>query len=505
MHFNWPTLRYIYGNLLLLLSFFMAATTGVAVFYHFECGDTDWVAFLVTTLITLTVGLVTTLSARHHNTSLNNREGFLVVALAWVFFSLFGMLPYLMVGTCTSVADAFLETMAGFTTTGCSVLNDIDAQPHGILFWRCLTQWLGGLGIVVFSLSMLPMLGIGLTTMYHAEVSGLGFEKLRPKISATARRLWLIYLAFSALCCFSFWLCGMSVFDAVCHTFSTMASGGFSTHQASIGYFQSPAIEYVCAIFMIITTCNYSLYYMAGIGKFKHFWRNEEFRVFMFVILGSTLLFMFLDGISRWDGFVLIEPEQEAALGDGSLATSFRTMFFHTATIISSSGFQAQYFDYQLWGPVFWVPTLVLMVMGGSTCSTAGGLKVVRFIVLFKNARNEFMHQIAPRAYTAVRINGHTIANELVYRVMALILTYIILLVISIFFLQLLGLSFDTAIGTAISAFGNTGPALGSTGPAFNWADIPDVGKWYLSLCMLIGRLEIFTVVLLFTPMFWKR
>ncbi|MBP5764116.1 MAG: TrkH family potassium uptake protein [Bacteroidales bacterium] len=505
MHFNWTTIRYIYGNLLLLLSFFMAVATGVAVFYHFRCGETDWLAFLITTLITMTVGAVSILTARRHKTTLNSREGFLVVALAWVLFSLFGMLPYLLVGTCQTVADAFIETMAGFTTTGCTVLNNIEAQPHGILFWRCLTQWLGGLGIVVFSLSMLPMLGIGLTTMYKAEVSGLGVEKLRPKISATARRLWMLYLLFSLLCCGSYWLCGMTVFDAVCHTLSTMASGGFSTHSASIGYFQSPAIEYVCALFMILTTCNYSLYYMAGVGRFRHFWRNEEFRVYIFIILGATCLFMLLEGISRWDQCVLINPEQEAALGDGTLLTSFRTMLFHTASIISSSGFQAQYYDYQLWGPVFWVPTLMLMVMGGCTCSTAGGLKVVRFMVLGKNARNEFMQQIDPHTFTAVRINGHIISNDLIHRVMALLLAYIMLLVFSVFVLQLMGLSFDTAIGTAISAFGNTGPALGSTGPAFNWSGIPEIGKWYLSVCMLIGRLEIFTVMVLFLPMFWKK
>ena len=505
MLINWRTIRYIFGNLLLLLSFFMTVATGVAVFYHYRCGDNDWWAFLVTTLITIVIGAVSAISARKHKNTLSIREGFLVVAMSWVLFSAFGMLPYLFVGSCPTVAGAFMETMAGFTTTGCTVITDIESQPHGIIFWRCLTQWVGGLGIVVFSLSMLPMLGIGLTTMYNAEVSGLGVEKLRPKISATARRLWIIYLFFSALCGVSYWLCGMPVFDAVCHTLSTMASGGFSTHQASIGYFQSPAIEYVCAIFMIITTCNYSLYYMAAVGKFKHFWRNEEFRFYILLILGATVLFMLLEGISRWDQFVLIEPDQEAALGDGSFLTSFRTMFFHTATIISSSGFQAQYFDYQLWGPVFWVPTLILMVMGGCAGSTAGGLKVIRFMVLGKNARNEFLQQIDPRTYTAVRINGHTIPNEMVHRVMALMLTYIFLVVVSIFFLQILGLSFDTAIGTTISAFGNTGPALGSTGPAFNWANVPEIGKWYLSVCMLIGRLEVFTVVLMFLPMFWKK
>ncbi len=505
MKINWTTIRYIYGHLLILLSLVLAMATGVAVYYRFRCGEDDWQGFLVATLVTLALGVMSVMSSHHHRRSLSVREGFLVVAMAWVLFSLLGMIPYLVSGTFGSITDAFMETMAGFTTTGCTTLTDIDSLPHGILFWRCVTQWLGGLGIIVFSMSLLPMLGIGGTQMYGAETSGLGVDKLRPTIAATARRLWGIYIFFTALCALCYWLCGMGGFDAVCHALSTLASGGFSTHQASIGYFHSPLIEYVCIIFMFITGINYGLFYSAVVGKWKHFWKDEEFRVYCLVIVGATALFMLLEYLTRDGYFMAQEAGETVALADGSFAATLRTMLFHAASMVSSTGFQAESFDYQAWGPVFWIPTLLLMVMGGCASSTSGGLKVVRFVLMFKNARNEFIQQLEPRSYTSVRLNGRTVMSEVVYQVMALVLTYVMLLVVSIFFLQLIGLSFDTAIGTSISAFGNTGPALGSTGPASTWAGIPDIGKWYLCLCMLIGRLEIFTVVLLFTPMFWKR
>lgn len=504
MNLNWPLIRYIFGLLLVMESFFMALSAGVGLYYYFQIGETDFIPLAACAAAIAVIGGSLLFSGRKHTNQMQTREGFLIVSLTWVVFSVFGMVPYLFTGTCQTFADAFLETMAGFTTTGCTTIQYVDVQPHGILFWRSLTQWLGGLGIVVFSLALLPMIGAGATHIFGAETNGLSVDKLRPKVQQTARRLWGIYLTFTMANAFLYWWAGMTVFDAVCHSFSTMASGGFSTHSDSIGYYHSPLIEYICIAFMFITSLNFNLYYFLGVGRFRVFWKNEEFRWFCGIVAGFTVLFMLLYKATAWWSDSAA-PDQIAAMGDGSFECSLRTALFHTLAIISSSGFQAEYFDYVKWGTVFWVPTLLLMISGGCSSSTAGGLKVVRMVVLVKNARKEILQALNPRSFTSVRLNGHILSADVVYKILAMVSIYIILLVASIFFLQCLGLSFDTAIGASVSAFGNTGPAMGSLGPAFTWAALPDVAKWYLSICMLIGRLEIFTVVLLFTPAFWRK
>lgn len=504
MRLNWRLIRYILGLLLLMEAFFLLVSAAVGVYYYFTQGESDWVYFLCIGLLTGAIGLTCYIGNRHYTAQISTREGFLVVSSTWIIFSLFGMLPYLLQGSCHSVTDAFLETVSGFTTTGCTTILNLEEQPHAILFWRSLTQWLGGLGIVVFSLALVPMIGAGATQIFGAETNGLQVDKLRPKINQTALRLWSIYLTLSILNAVLYWLAGMTAFDAVCHAFTTMASGGFSNYSDNLGHFHSPLIEYICIVFLFLTSINYNLFYFIGRGQIRQWWRNEEFRWFSIIVVSFTALFMLLDGATRWYSNS-VTPEQIAALGDGTFEGSFRTALFHTLTICSSAGFQAEYFDYGLWGPVFWLPTLLLMAMGGCSSSTAGGLKVVRIVVLLKNAKNEFLQALNPRTFTSVRLNGHTLHSEVVYKILAMLSIYLILVVGSIFLMQCIGLSFDTSIGTVISAFGNTGPALGSTGPAYTWAAIPDFAKWYLSLCMIIGRLEIFTVVLLFMPMFWKK
>ena len=503
MKINWRLIRHIFGVLLLLEACFMGISTVVAGYYHYAQGEQDWSALLTCTVLTLVAGAASWAWGRNHDRKITTREGFLVVTMAWVVFCLLGMLPYLMLGTCTDVASAFLEAMSGFTTTGCTVIDNLEEQPHGLLFWRHLTQWMGGLGIVVFSLALLPMIGTGATQIFGAETNGLSMDKLRPRIDETARRLWGFYFGLTVACAVLYWLGDMSWFDAVCHSFSTMASGGFSTHQDSIGHYHSAYIEYVCIVFLFITSVNYNLFYMISRGYLRQAWRNEELRWFAYIVLGATVLFMGLDAFTRQNG--LIPTEQMALLGDGSLECSLRSSLFHTLTIISSAGYQATYFDYDAWGSVFWLPTLLLMAMGGCSSSTAAGLKMVRCVVLIKNARNQFLHALMPRSYSTVRLNGHALPNDTVFKILAMLSVYLFLLIISIFVLQLMGLNFETAIGSAVSALGNIGPALGMTGPACTWSWLPAAAKWYLSFLMLVGRLEIFTVIVLFTPMFWKK
>ena len=500
---NTALIRYVFGVLLLMESFFMGMATCVAAWYAWQAGERDWISLAASTGVTALAGAWLWFSGRQHPDGMEKREGYLIVSLAWILFSVFGMMPYLLYGTCSSVPDAFFEAMSGFTTTGCTILTDIDSQPHGILFWRSMTHWLGGLGIVVFSLSLLPLLGSGSTMMYDAETSGLGVEKLRPKIQSTARRLWGIYISFTIACAVLYSLGPMSVFDAVNLAFSTVATGGFAPHQASIGFYHSAYVEYVCAVFLFLCSVNFSLYYLFGVGKWRVFWRNEEFRSFGAIVLAETLVFIILTVVAQNAASTTVA--QRETMGDTTLSTTVRNCLFHVMSIISSGGFQAEYFDYDAWGQLFWLPTFTLMAIGGCAGSTAGGLKVVRVVVLFKNLRSQFKHALRPREIHSVRYNGHSLSQDTIYKVMAMFAMYVILIFITVFVLQAIGLDFKSSVGTSISAFSNTGPALGITGPAFTWADIPAFGKWYLSFAMLVGRLEIFTVILLFTREFWRK
>lgn len=503
MKLNWSLIRHIFGVLLIMEAFFMGVSTSVSLYYYNKVGEQDLSALLTATLVTLVIGIAMYSSSRNHSRKITTREGFLVVSMAWIVFCVLGMIPFVLIDACPSVASAFLECMSGFTTTGCTTIDNLESLPHGILFWRGMMQWLGGLGIVVISLALLPMIGTGATQVFGAETNGLGVDKLRPKIQQTARKLWIIYLVLSVVNVLLYWLGDMSLFDAVCHMFSTMASGGFSTYQDSIGHFHSAYIEYVCCVFLFITSVNYNLFYFMSKGLIRPSLRNEELKWFTVAVFGFTVLFMGLSYLTRQNG--LIDAEQMTLLGDGSLECTFRTSLFHTLTIISSAGFQAEYFDYYAWGTIFWLPTLMMMVMGGCSSSTAGGLKVVRFVVLVKNAKQEILQALQPRSISAVRLNGHTLSHDVVFKVLAMLSIYVILMIVSVFILQLTGMDFETSIGSAISALGNTGPALGATGPAFTWSWMPDVAKLYLAFLMLVGRLEIFTVIVLFTPMFWKK
>lgn len=500
---NWKLIRYLFGVLLLLEATFLALATGVALYFHFTMGEEDWSALLTVTLLTATIGYSLYFKSRRHERRITTREGFFVVSLTWVIFCLLGMIPYLLTGACTTLGGAFVESMSGFTTTGCTVITNLEQQPHGLLFWRHLTQWMGGLGIVVFSLAMLPLIGTGATQVFGAETNGLSVDKLRPKIQQTAFKLWSIYLGLTICNVLCYWVAGMPWFEAICHSFSTMASGGFSTWQDSLGHYHSASIEYICIVFLFITSVNYNLFYFLGKGYFRQTWRNEELRWFTWLVVGFTVLFMFLSWLTRTQQ--LLSPELIGTLGDGSWECTFRTSLFHVLTIISSAGFQGEHFDFYAWGAIFWLPTLMMMAMGGCSSSTAGGLKVVRFVVLIKNAKQEIMQALQPRAFSAVRLNGHTLSHNVTFKVLALLSIYMLLLVVSVFLLQVMGLDFVSSLGAAVSALGNTGPALGIVGPAETWACLPEVAKWYLSFLMLVGRLEIFTVIVLFTPMFWKK
>ena len=460
-------------------------------------GEEAWVSFLLTALGAIAVGaLCVFISRRGEQKRMRRADNFLIVSLSWIIFSIVGMVPYLC-QTDMDVASAFFETMSGFTTTGATCINEIDVLPKSLLFWRALTQWIGGLGIVVFSFALIPVYEMKNSNIYSAEVTGLGLDKLRPKIGATARRVLLIYLILTSACAFCYWIGPMNLYDAVCHAFTTIATGGFSTHSESIAYFHSSYIEYVASLFMVVSSINFSLYYYMTIRRNRVLFQNEEVRVFLSYISIAVVIFMLLF-------YFAPVPESAEDLLPKGFEETFRSALFHVSSVATSTGFSAQKFDYVAWGASFWMPTVVIMAIGSCAGSTAGGIKVIRIIICAKSAFNELIQMLHPRAVLGVRVNKQIVPDHKVRQALIFVVIYFLLVVIAMTCYSLLGADVDTALGSSISMLSNVGPATGATGPASTFANVPALGKWLMSAYMLIGRLEIFTVLFLLMPNYWK-
>ena len=494
----------LFGVLLLIEASALLLTAAVALYYQRVAGDGDARYFLLTAALTGAVGLFLYCIGRISKPGrLQIRDTFMVVALSWVLFSLFGMLPFLMYGTVDNVTDAFFETMSGFTTTGATVLSNIDQQPHGILFWRSLMQWMGGLGVVVFTLAFIPSVAKGSKKMslFAAEAPGLSVEKLAPTMGATSRALWLIYIFLTFLCAVAYRIGPMNTFDAVCHALTTLATGGFSTHQASMGYFQSGYLEYVCVAFMFLSGVSFGMYYFMFSGRFKVISKNEELRWYLLAILIFTLLF-----VGRFYSaphFNTITEDQLASHPQ-TWWERVRTSMFHVVALLSNTGFQGSNYDYDLWGRLFLIPTVIMMVVGGCAGSTSGGIKMVRVIVLVKYMKktlNELIHSTS--VYT-VKISGQIVEDLSLKRVLSFFSLFIIVFMVNIVVLSASGMSFEDGAISFLTCFSNYGPGSGITGPSGNFDAIPNVAKWLLSFDMLVGRLEIFTILLLFSRSFWR-
>ncbi|MDZ7743023.1 MAG: potassium transporter TrkG [Bacteroidota bacterium] len=376
--------------------------------------------------------------------------------------------------------------MSGFTTTGASILTDIESVPRGILFWRSLTHWIGGMGIIVLSVAILPVLGIGGMQLFVAEMPGIQPDKLHPRITQTAKRLWGVYLLLTVAETLLLLGGGMDLFNALCHTFGTVATGGFSTQNASIANY-SPFIQYVIIIFMILAGTNFTLHYFALHGRFGRVWKNEEFRKYIY-------LFFIVTAILTVSLILLRHEEFELA---------FRESLFQVVSIVTTTGYVSA--DYLLWPGILWMVIFLLMFVGGSAGSTGGGIKVVRQLLLFKNSGMELKRLVHPNALIPVRLNGKAVNQEIIFKVMAFFLIYIIIFALGTLVMSMLGLDFETAIGASVATLGNIGPGIGDVGPTGNYAAIPLFGKWFLSFLMLLGRLELFTVLIILTPAFWKK
>jgi trk/ktr system potassium uptake protein len=479
-------LKLIFSILGLLLSI-----NGIAMLlvlpFTFYYGE-DWRPIVYSAAITVFAGLpVWLLLSKRTERELKRRDGYLVVSLGWIIISFFGALPYLFSGVIPDLTSAFFETISGFTTTGASVLADIESTPHGILLWRSLTQWIGGMGIIVLAVAILPILGIGGMQLFVAEAPGISPDKLKPRIKDTAKRLWIIYVGLTGLEAILLMFGGMTFFDAINHSLTTMATGGFSTKNASIAYYTSPYIQYVITIFMILAGTSFTLTYFMLKRQFQNVFSNEEFVTYMVFLLSATILVT---------GFVHISSDQ-------SFETSFRETLFQVVSIVTTTGFVSE--DYTSWTPLITMVFFALMFIGGSAGSTAGGIKIVRHIILFKNSFLEMKRQLHPSAVLPVRLNHKAINQEITFNVLAFIIIYFLIFAVGSISMAWVGLDFDGALGSVATSLGNIGPGIGSVGPMDNFAHIPATGKWILSFMMLLGRLELFTLLILFTPYFWKR
>jgi len=482
---NYRIVVKIIGLLLILEGVFMLSAAFVALIY----GEDVVKAILLASAITLILGGLMSWIAWKAPKNLGSREGYIIVSAAWIVFSIFGAFPFYFSQEISSFTDCFFETMSGFTTTGASILDatEIDHFSHGLHFWRSLIQWLGGMGIIVLSLAILPFLGIGGMQLFIAEVPGPTPDKLHPRIADTAKRLWAIYVIFTIVQVLLLWIGDMTLFEATCHSFTTMATGGYSPNGNSLGAYSAYS-QYIVIIFMFIAGSNFTLAYFAFHGRFKVIWRDEEFRYY----LGFTLFFS------------LIIASALFAFNDISIERAMRESLFQVVSIMTTTGFVTA--DYLKWMPPFtWVILFIIMFFGGSAGSTGGGIKIVRILLLLKNSQLELKRLIHPRAIIPVRFNRHPVSTEVMNNILAFIVSYILIFVVGMLIMTVLGLNVETSMGAVITCLGNIGPGIGDVGPAANFKFIPDIGKWLLSFLMLLGRLELFTVLVLFSPAFWRR
>ena len=480
---NLKSVLHILGFLVIILGLMMVLPLSLSYFYD----DGSDKGILYSMLTSIGSGLLM-FKFTSTKTDLSIRDGFLVVSMGWFIMALFGALPYFFSGAIPEFTDAFFESMSGFTTTGATILTEIEALPKSLHFWRAFTHWIGGMGIIVLSLAILPMLGIGGMQLFKAEVPGPTADKLTPRVQQTAKILWLVYVGITALEVIFLLFGDMDLFDAVCHSFATMATGGFSTKNASIGAYNSAYIDYVITIFMFIAGANFALHYKFLIGKFDTHFKDFEFKTYLGIVLVVSIIIT----ITNYSNEIY-----------SSLATSFQFGIFQTVTIVTTTGFGTA--DYELWSPTAQLLIFILMFIGGSAGSTGGGMKVIRLIVIIKHGFIELKKLIHPNAIIPLRIGNRVVPKDVVFSIIGFFLLYIMLFVVVSIILSLLGIDYITSLGASASCLGNIGPGLGMVGPTDNYAFIPDIGKWVLSLTMLIGRLEIYTVIVILTTSFWKK
>jgi trk system potassium uptake protein TrkH len=495
---NFKVVLHIIGSLLIIMGGLMSFSIIFSLAYH----DKQIVPFVASCLITLGVGLFLRLYTRkHRNDEIKKREGFLIVSSGWLAMSIFGTLPYLISGTIPEISDAFFETMSGLTTTGASILggdpavlgeayvNKISNLPESILFWRSMTQWIGGMGIIVLTIAVLPMLGIGGMELFVAEAPGPTKDKIHPRIKETAKRLWGIYLGLTIAETIILMFCGMNFFQAINHALTTNSTGGFSPQDGSIADFHSPMIEYVIVFFMFFAGTNFTLLYFMLKGKVSYIFKNDEFKWYVMAIFGLSVLMSFM--------------VYEGGIDFARIEETFRTVLFQVVSIVTTTGYATT--DYMAWSPAIQFIFFLLLFSGASAGSTSGGIKIVRIVLLIKNGLMEFKRRLHPKAIIPVHLNKKPVSNVIIYNLLAFIFLYMFIFTVGSVIMTGLGVNLVESISVVATSLGNVGPGLGQFSPSGTFAGLPDTGKWVSAFLMLMGRLELFTVVLIFTPYFWRR
>jgi trk system potassium uptake protein TrkH len=487
MNINYLYIIKTLGSILILETVFLLTAAFAAFLYE----GNDMMPMLVSSGIMFGAGILFFLTGRKASDyQAGRREGMLTVALTWIVLSFFGMLPFLVGGYINNVTDAFFETMSGYTTTGATVIHDLEALPRGILLWRSLMQWQGGIGVVVFTVALLPMFGGGASHLYDSETTGFSHDRFRPRVTQVAKRLSGIYVAITAIVALLLWAGPMDFFDALNHAMTSVSTGGYSTRNTSIACWNSPYIEYVLIFAMCAGSLKLTLLYFAFKGNFKQLKKDEETKWFLLYILFFIVLtvgwLFHKNGLPQTD----------------TLESLIRKAAFQVISLASTTSFSIV--DYTAWGQFFWLIAIVLILVCGCGGSTSGGIKMGRAMIIVKNMINEFRKQTHPAAILPVRVNEKAITQDIIHRVHVFVLVYFMITGISCAVLMLAGLTFDKALGTAITAIGNVGPAPGLL-ESGNIYDIPLIAKWYVAFLMLVGRLELFTILTILMPGFWKR
>ena len=474
----------ILGQLLFIEAFLLFISLLVAYYYQQD----DIFAFIVATLITIGGGLILKWKGHGADNSMSRRDAYLVVSLSWIIFSLFGTLPFMVSGYINNFTDAYFETMSGFTTTGATIIDDVECFPHGLIFWRSMTQWIGGLGIAFFTIAIIPSLVGGSMRVFSAESVGPIKSKVHPRVSSSAKSIWLVYLMLTVGCLVSLYLCGMSVFDSLNYSMSLTATGGFAPYNDSTGHFHSAAIDYTSIVFMFLSGTNFTLLYLAFFKrKIRNLFSNSEFKLYLFVVACATLGIMYF--LMTCNGY--------------SLMRAFRSSLFQVVSFITTTGMFND--DAGKWHHITWVILSICMFIGACAGSTSGGFKCVRGVMLLKIVRNELRRILHPKAVLPVRVNGNIVNTSGQVTLLVFFALYMALCIFAYFCLICMGVDSTNSITIAMSCASNVGPTLGlEIGPTVSWNILPAVGKWICSVLMLMGRLEIFSVVVLFTRGFWK-
>ena len=485
--FNYRFVLSSIGLLLMIEAVFMLFSAFMGEFYH----ETAVTSIYLSSAITVTSGAVLAFlgrKRRDHAGSVTKREVYLTVTMAWLMLALFGTLPFLLSGAIPFFTNAFFESMCGFTTTGSSTLLNIDAFPRSLHFWRSFTQWIGGFGIIIFVMSFMPVFGGNSEQFFDAEATGIAEDQMRPRINEVTKNMALTYLGLTVTGFFFLWAGPMDAFDAACHTLSAISTGGFSTRQASIAFFNSPYTEYVITVLMFLGGTNFMLIYTFFTRFSRSVFREEEFRWYTAIIILFTIAIT---------GLLLVTGEMSG------FENTFRTALFQVVAAVTTTGFATV--DYQMWGHVYWLLFLAMILFCGSEGSTSGGMKISRLVVLSKNSLLEFKKQVHPDALYRVKMNGRVISGNTSSKILAFVFLYLSLAAFSALILSFTGMTFEESIGVSVSSISSYGFGLGSYGPSGTYESASVFAKYFLSFIMLVGRLEIFTVLSLFVPSFWER